>query len=518
MPVIYGTDRLTPAPICNITKSYKRLNNGQKIKPVYTIVLDGWIVANMGSPIAVNGTEDNIIFQTSGGVLTYPADTVDWTIPVDGQALVILKQAAIRATFSQDYKDLQIIPWNTSSPIRCFPRVISIEFPQDLWFKFGKYRITLEADSLIGPSPDESPTEDIFSVDSGNIGSGQDFDFVSQYSLEEATDTTSIEMDTENFGIFKVTRNVSAKGYRSLDSVGNVVAEGWQNARTWVLDRGGYNPTYAQSSVFGDISGGFSNYNHYRTQNTDIYGGGFSMTENWLLSSGNYYEDYSADLKNSITDPFRTVGVQGTIYGLSNFVVGTDAWVATGALIKYGAASGAWNNTVSGSLYTRAQSYIGIQLNPFPVNQTVTHNFTKGIISYNTEFNNRPLSFVSGAISETLTVIDDNPSGWVNVIAEHVILNRAIGSILQPINTTTSPTRSISYEAVFQAPTYGGSGNSISYLMSLKPREQVNQLLSGLVPTNYASGYLFITTDNENWSPLTQRYSRNVAYKYERNV
>lgn len=475
----------------------------------------------MGSPIAASGNSDSIVFQSSGdGVNTYPSDTASWTIPSDGQSLVVLKQNAIRALFSEDYKELEIIPWNGKQPLRCFPKVLSIEFPEDLWFKICKYKITLEADYLIGVSPDESPTEDVFSVDSGNFavdGIGSGFDFVSQYSLEEASESFNIEMDTEYYGVFKCNHSISAKGYRSLDTVGNVVAESWQNARSWVNSRTGFSPVFLQSGSFGLMSGIFTNYNHYRTQNCDIYNGQYSVNETWVLSSGNFYEEYSAELKQSVTEPFKTVTVQGTINGLSNFNVGTDAWLASSGLIKYQNASGAWNGSISGGAFLRAQQYIGVPLNPYPNSQTVTHQFNKGIIAYNFEFNNRPLALVSGAISEVLSVIDSNASGLVDTIGVHMVLNRALGPVLQDIGTTPETKRSVSYECVLPAPTYGGSGNNITYLMSLKPREQVNALLSGLTPTNYAPGYLFVGQDEENWSPLTQRYSRQYSWVYERN-
>lgn len=515
MPITYNNKRVVPCPIVNISKSYKRLGNTQKVKPIYTLTIDGKILANMGSPINDDGTELNLTFQTSGGVFDYPGDSTGWNIREHGQHMVMMKQQALRALFSEDYKQLEIIPWGGQAPIRCYPRVVDIKFPAGLWYKICDYSITLETEFLIGASLDESPNEDVFSADSGNIGSGQTFEFVSQYNLEDANDTTSIEMDTENFGIFKVTRNVSAKGYRSVDSIGNIVAEGWQNARTWVRDRGGYNPVYAQSGMFGNISGGFTNYNHYRTENIDVYNGTYAMTENWLLASGNYYEDYSAETKNSATDPYQTITVQGTINGLSNFVVGTDSWVPASGLIKYNAASGAWFGTVSGTMYTRAQNYLGVPLNPLPVSQVVTHNFTKGVITYNTEFNTRPLNFVSGAISETLSVIDSNPSGLATIIASHIVLNRSEGPVLQNIYASPETSRSISYECVLRGPQYP-SGNDISYLMALKPRNQVEQLFSGLVPTSYATGYLFLVQDDENWNPLQLRYSLNRKYIYER--
>lgn len=518
MPVVitqHGGDshKIIPAPYFVFDKTFKRLGDGRKTKPTFNIVLNGYILNQKGSPYIVNAGDNSILFDNSG-TFSYPADTVGGDV-FYGQDELRLKIEGLRQLMSKDGSLCEITPWNGNPAMKFYFRMNSFHVDEGPMWKWCKYSIGLEADAMLAGSPDIAPTEDAF-PDSGNFDKYDGYDITSDYSIEDCTESYNIEMDAEQYGIFKCSHSVSAKGYRTWDTLGQVTNEAWENAKEFVDDRLGYNPLYFQSGVFG-ITGGFNHYNHYRTNTIDKFAGQYQCTETFLLASGNYYEDYSAEQKFSSTDPYRTVSVQGTINGLSNFIVGTSPWTATGALLKYNAASGAWNGTISGTIYTRAQNYLGVPLNPIPVNQTVTHNFNKGVISYATEFNNRPLSFVSGAISETLSVIDDNPSGWVDVIAEHTILNRAIGGILQDINTTTSPTRNISYEAVFQAPTFG-SGNSISYLMGLKPREQVNQLLSGLVPTNYLAGYLFITTDNENWQPLLQRYSRNVAYKYERAV
>ena len=54
--------------------------------------------------------------------------------------------------------------------------------------------------------------------------------------------------------------------------------------------------------------------------------------------------------------------------------------------------------------------------------------------------------------------------------------------------------------------------------MARKPREQVNQLLSGLTPSNYIPGYLFVTQDEETWTPLQPRYTRQYQWTYNRQI
>jgi len=521
MPVVvtqHGGDsfKISPAPFLTFEKTYKRLPDGRKVKPLFNLTLNGYILNTMGSPYIVNAGDNSILFNNSG-TFSYPADTIGGTVNT-GQDALRLKIEGLRSLFSKDGSLLEITPWNGQPPMKCYFRTNSFHVDDGQWWRYAKYTIGLETDAMLPGSPDIVPTEDTKFSDSGNLDKYDGYDIAASYNIEDCSESFNIEIDPEIYGVFKCSHSVSAKGYRTWDTIGRVTMEAWENAKAFVDARADYNQLFFNSGGFGNVSGQFNNYNHYRSNTIDKFAGNYAITETWTLASGNYTEEFSAELKQSATDPYKTVSIQGTINGMSPFRVGTDPWVASSGLVKYNNASGAWNSTISGNLYTRAQSYVGVQLNPFPNNQTVTHNFIKGNITYNCEFNNRPNTLVSGAISETLSVIDDNISGWVDVIAEHVILNRAIGGILQDINTTTNPTRQISYEAVFPAPTYDPSGTSITVLMNRKPRTQVDLLISGLVPTNYAAGYLFITQDNENWMPLTQRYSRNVAYKYERNA
>lgn len=497
-----------------LNKEYRRSSDGRKLKPLYTLTFNGTILNYKGSPYMAEGDSTTVLFDTSG-TFYYPPDSTNFDIN-DGQYQLTVKQEMIRELFSRDGSLLEVSAWNGMPTTKCRFRLKSIEFPQNLWYRRSDYVVSVETDELICSLPGLSTSEDIATVDSGNIDVGETYDIPSHYKIEDCSDTFALEMDTENYGLFKATRTLSAKGYRTWDSVGNPSGTAVENAKAFVRDRLGFNPTNIQSGAFGNLSGQFSNYNHYRTENSDSFGGTYQITETWLLASGNYYEDYSADIKTSINDPFRTVGVQGTINGLTNFNVGTNAWTPNSGLIKYNNASGAWNSSISGSLYIRAQQYIGIPLNPTPVNQTVTHSFTKGVISYNYEFNDRPLSFVSGAVSETLSVIDTNPSGLASTVAAHLVLNRAFGPVLQNINCPSETKRSVSYECVLSPYTYS-SGTSIGTLMGRKPREQVNALLSGLIPSNYASGYLFVVQDEENYNPLMGRYSRNYVWLYERN-
>ncbi len=460
------------------------------------------------------GDSTEVFFDT-GGTFDYPPDSVDSNV-LTGQYQLTVKQEMLRELLSRNGALLEVSSWNGMPTTKCRFRLRNIEFEAGQWYRSCNYTFSVETDELICSLPGLSTSEDVVTADSGNVDVEDGYDIVKNYNVTECSDSLSIDLDVDIYGIFKVSHNVSAKGIRMWDSVGNPSGAAWEHARSFVQDRMGYNPTIMQSSAFGNISGQFQHYNHYVTESIDKFEGRYSVTESWVLASSNFYEDYSAEVRQSVNDPYKTITVNGTINGLSDFQVGIDPWEAESTFLKYNAASGAWA-LIQGDLYTRAQSQIGIALNPLPVTQLVTHNFIKGNIGYNYEFNTRSQPFVSGAISEVWSIQDSNISGLAEVIASHVILNRARGPLLQQINTPQRTSRAVNYECVVSGLSYP-SGNNIAAVMALNPRNQVHQLLSSIVPTNYVPGYLFVTTDNDDWSPTSLRYTKNFVWEYERAI
>ena len=149
-------------------------------------------------------------------------------------------------------------------------------------------------------------------------------------------------------------------------------------------------------------------------------------------------------------------------------------------------------------------------LNPDPINRTVSHQGSKGIINYNYEFNDRPCAFITGSLSEQFTIVDNHPT---DVFANLQVLGRTYGPVLQAITTVTEGTREVTIEAVMPQPT---GCSSPADLDQNKPTTNVENILFDF-QQQLTSVYnqVFKHADTENWNPLTGRYSRSVGWTYQ---
>ena len=137
--VLYDGKRLIPAPLVTINKSFQKSGNGENIGSTFSLTLTGTVVAYMGSPDS-SGT-----FYTGSD---YPADEV---IAADNRLGAIQrKQEAIRHLFRQEGLQFEIQSSVTDEPVRCNPRITSIDFAEGIWYDRCDYTITLECDQLVG--------------------------------------------------------------------------------------------------------------------------------------------------------------------------------------------------------------------------------------------------------------------------------------------------------------------------------------------------------------------------------
>src|SRR5690606_3496765 len=131
--------------------------------------------------------------------------------------------------------------------------------------------------------------------------------------------------------------------------------------------------------------------------------------------------------------------------------------------------------------------------------------------TYTYEYDDRPCNFVTGALSEVITINDNDPT---DVFASLTVLGRAAGPILQDIGTVTAATREVSIELVMAIPTGCDSGNC-GVLITSSPRNQVNNLLCCLEgELTDAYNQVFKSQDTSSWSPKTGRYTRTVQWTY----
>jgi hypothetical protein len=487
--VYYGDDtcRLIPAPLVNISKTFQKGGNGEIIGSLFTLTLTGSVLAWMGSPLS-NGT-----FYSGN---KYPPDEV--VTDVHRLSAIQRKQEAIRYLFRESGKKLEIQGDGGLPSVRCYPRILEISFPEGIWYDKCEYTITMECDELLGGTFDQ---EDVF------------LQYISDASEEWSIDTN--EEVAETLGIpktYTLSHSISANGKRFYDDTG-LVKESWEQAKTFVLSKLGLDSQMLVSSGVLNLPSYYQGLNHVRSENVNKQGGSYSVTENWILASGTATEDFTINTSDSLESLYKQVTIEGNVKGYdqrdSNLNIVTSKW--DNAVTKFA--------TVSTLPFIRAQQFSGLSLNIIPITETIGRNPIQGTIGYTYEYNNRPMTLISGVKSETIT-INDNLGG--QLFASVFVLGRVKGPVLQPLGTKPVNTRSLNIEIVVEPTVYTNrTFSTIQSLINQKP--SINPIYSGSIyniisaanPLNNGFTTVFQDQPQESWSLTERRYSYNCQWSFE---
>ena len=224
-------------------------------------------------------------------------------------------------------------------------------------------------------------------------------------------------------------------------------------------------------------------FNYRRTQSVDTKGGSFTVNETWMLmpSSAIVTETMEFTTQEDPSTGVVTISVNGSIEGLSDNAddvgvgdVGNedkkttrkepvdevfnylgvsadeDEDILAVRNSKYQNALSHYNQVVT-SLYITAQNivndikgYTQLTVNPIPTSKTATQQPGNGIITYSASFttdNGNFGNFIPYVRKEEFSVSDTYPG---QVYAEHVVLGRKLGPVLQDIGTQTHWLREVS--------------------------------------------------------------------------
>lgn len=481
----YGDYSFIPVPLMNIAIDKQKTRDGTLLGNLFKVTLDGTVTplpTGTAGYVNVDALQDVMI----SGLAT------------DGKRFHVTCQAA--------------------EILDVYPRINSIVFEptSDNWVNKADYTIELEFDQ-------NGPTGTPPYISDASEDWALEFVEDKQYfSSDLSTVTTQhagnyYALDANPY-VFRLTHNLSANGKSHYtDSV--LDRAGWQEAQEYVLGRLGSDNTYLQASGVVNLNvAQFQYYNHFRNQNVDELGGSFTVTESWVIINpsgsgipGNVLEDFTTEVRKGIDSDLTTVAINGRVEGLSTVNYGVAPTGFTISESKYEAASSGWN-TIKNRLLPRAQlvsqSFSTRPLNSGTVLTSVAYNPVQGAIAYNYEYNDRPYNCITGALSENITIVDNNPN---DVFASLIVLGRASGPILQDIGTKTSSTRDVNIEAILAIPT----GCTVANLLTNKPTTQTDAILCAF-ETDLSGNYdqVFLEQDNENWNPKLGTYSRSVRWRY----
>jgi len=466
---------VSPVPVISINKEYQKTADSTSLGTLFKVNLNGTIYAESG-----------------------------------GLSSIMAKQDEIRAAFDEDGKLFQIM-CDGSPLLTCYPRINSIVFNEspNNWVITCPFTIDLEFDEE--PAPTGSFTY-------GGENTGLMPPFVSSadenWQIEFADENSYYNLGGSDYNSvrLRLTHTISAVGKRRYTGSGLEKAA-WEQARDYVLPNLGYNSTFAGGSGVLNITvANFSGYNHMRSNSIDAKAGSYSVTENWILTSGDKaIEDFTVEVRKGIDSDLTSVSIQGSIQGLETRVYGTAPGQFSITQSKFAAASGYWATTASTRVLTRAQTFATASsatrpLNSMVVSRSVGYNPPNGSVTYNYEYNDRPSNCVANSFIENISVSDTNPA---DVFAEIPILGRSAGPILQDMGTVTSRKRNVSVDVVMAPST----GCTTTLFNTTNPSGDVNTIIQYFYAELTGSyGQVFKSADSSTWEPKTGRYTRQVEW------
>lgn len=297
--VIYNEKRIVPAPLVTITKTYQAAGDGTKHGTVYDISLVGTLLPFRGSPSGNYSGGPSNAFWTS--LSSYPPDESY----IGGNILFVQlerKQEALLWLFREDGK---LLEWQgvPETPIKCRPKIISINFPEGQWADRCEYHIELKAEYLMGATSD-----DVFEA-SGIQDVSEEWQFN--------------EVLGHDGKVYEINHMVSAKGALTFGEADDVEIQAWLNAKSWCNTR----IVGVPDNNFVTYATGFENWvNGSYTKSTNIAerDGSYAVTETWIIREAELGETAATYIEKSFTVIHRTeddavdVNYNGTIYGLQN--------------------------------------------------------------------------------------------------------------------------------------------------------------------------------------------------------
>jgi hypothetical protein len=163
-------------------------------------------------------------------------------------------------------------------------------------------------------------------------------------------------------------------------------------------------------------------------------------------------------------------------------------------------------------------------LSTIPIGTSEGHDPRKGTINYSYEYTSR-LTIISGVISENINVSYDNPN---DATSETQVIGRALGPIVQRTGRST-PKKTISVEIAIMPVTEIDQVSMQSKTCPLyknsylfKTVEQIIEAHRPYSPSTFlpnepaqTEGLVYTSSDNEQWSPTTGKYSRSVSWVYQ---
>lgn len=499
-----------------------------------------------------NSVVNNKLYDASGGHISIPATTeitLNGTI-LAGQNDIFFTDSTKPTVFGSGGLDSILYQRNRLEEILKSPKLeieicnlgggvatkgrfslSSLNFEEGTWVDSCKYSATLTADYLQNGTMILGLNKDYNTYISEYGGIIENFQETWSLEPEEGFATTSDpDTNSTSLRIYRLNRNATVTGKVSHDSTPNNGLP-WENAKLYFhkynQSQGFPQKINAFASGLINLTGVISGYNHIVTENVDKTAGTYSVNETWIISpsASSGYENYNVSVSQSTGDSVK-VSVEGTVKGLTPTMSSGSLYTSMdttnsaydGALFKYNSISNTGKFDINSFVFKRAQKTSRDALNPTPVSVSVGANEFNGEITYNVEYDARPANFISGSLSENISINDTYPGDFFAVIP---VIGRPTGPVLQNIGGRTEYVRNVTIEAVMAS---GYGGDIKSQLAFSKPsllpgtRDSINNIIYALSPSGEPGiRKYFLSPPQETWNPTERRYTLNLTWTYELN-
>jgi hypothetical protein len=464
MPVRYngpnGIEELIPAPLVEIDKTFVKDEGGNLLRTDYTFTLNGTIV-NVGTEKDSPDADNN------------------------GMEGILAEQERIRKLFSKQGGRLEIEAPDGGGPstIDAYCTVESLHFNPGVWVNKSEYVIVLKSSKI-----EVDTTE----------GAG----------LSARSENWSV---TENEdGSYSISHQLSATGTLVYNATGANdpldVARTWCRDRSYVISTSGGLSSIAIDSLdftglINDLDSDSTNFwNKAVVESVGPTNYSWQLTESFIYNpDGNFREEFQAVVTYDADNPRRlTVNANGTIVGLADKSNDLD--------LRMTNAKSRYSVSVEPNLYTRVSSYVpvGYTINPVSTYKQITYDETAGSLRYSSTFAAVSGYLIANAVDETIGVTDTAPT---DIFAQIVVPGRRNGPVVQYMNTSTLPERTVSISCTLAQNTSALSVGSLASLYIQKPN--TNAIVDALKPS---AGNFYVKQDSEEWNPIKRQYARTVSW------
>lgn len=547
---------IRPTPLVSISQSVLKNGAGEAFGTTYTITLTGTLIADQGTPYGTrqDGSRYNFVLETTAPNSIGPYGAFDDNIShfeinrppkqlvsvLESSNSIFSKQKALRALFSKDGQKFEITDFNDDeATIICYPRLVGdISFDEGIYVDTCRYTITLEADTLLNKDL-KVDLEGTLVPSASGIGNyiqdatelqlaAMSAAFISDFSESWNIDTDdTLGESPESPRTYKISHSISAVG--KTHYYDNKSDPAWMQAKKFVQSKLA-DSINSYPNIMGKIGSGtmdlvssYGGFNQIRTEEVDIAGGSYSVTENWLLASGTSYENYNMSISSSIDSAFVGVTIDGNIKGLTSISpsgfgsneIGNRA--IDNAYSRYYKISNSGQFGLNSDVYKRANNLVAVELNSQPRAVSLATNDFTGEITYNLQFDNRPTNYISGVLAESIQINDTYPG---DVFAVIPVIGRKTGPILQYIGGRTEYKRDLQINLLVdytKLPYASGRQIIMKKPSVVEPlASQISALINQLSPANEPGiRKYFISPPQESWSPKDGQYNFSVSWTYE---